>query len=46
MIWLNRAHFGHDDQHGFDDSDRTNSHRVMKQIAQKSLWYEEHFDAT
>ena len=33
MIWLNVAHFSHDSPHEIDDFNRTNHHRIMKQIA-------------
>ena len=36
-IWLNEAHFSHDDPYSFDDYKRTMHHRIMKRIAQESL---------
>ena len=36
-MWLNEAHFGHDDPYCFDDYKRTMHHRIMKRIAQESF---------
>ena len=46
MIWLNVAHFSHDGPHGIDDFNRTNHHRIMKQIALESLESQENVDFT
>ena len=43
-MWLNEAHFGHDDPYCFDDYNRTMNHS-MKRIAQESLESHETVDA-
>ena len=46
MIWLIVAHFDHDGPHRIDDCNRTNHHRIMKQISLESLESQENVDTT
>ena len=46
MIWLIVAYFGHDGPHCIDYFNRTNHHRIMKQISLESLEYQENVDTT
>ena len=46
MIWLIKAHSGHNNPYYINDYERHVHHRIMQQKAQKRLKSQENVDAT